>query len=427
MGPGNDGPEPPASILRAIRHGVAAGACVVACRETGDLRWTITATDQRELAGWMLHHTPSPAFTKNMSGDKMTPSARARSKSAAWWRLGIRPPVPPLVRSCVHRRTQDRSIPSQLATTAVPPHREMISDAGAMSDLCDNRIGPVNMVVGPLGGFGKEHVLVQIPANYLEEFRLKLADELGKYDRSQSALARHLGLNQSAVSRMISGGRRIRLEEMKPIEEYLRTTHPDPAVRRGLPQPSLAGDAAPADAFPALTPFVIDPAALSEEDLRALVELDNDYPIVMTCASMMERALHGAFESLTQEHPNASPFVSTSARFDHVGKINALKDAGRIGEKIALSLLGAFAIRDVFAHSARALSLSMPEIFSVFEQIVQPGYFSEIEGSLDEPRSIRLSFLLTTAGLTHFLLTNDAQKTASILLDAAFANQKRDG
>lgn len=51
----NSGLEPCAEILRAIRHGVAAGACSVAARETGGAYWAALAADQREKAKVMLH------------------------------------------------------------------------------------------------------------------------------------------------------------------------------------------------------------------------------------------------------------------------------------------------------------------------------------------------------------------------------------
>lgn len=55
MGPGNGGRAPSANILRAIRHGVAAGACRVAARATGDALWSREAERQRQLVGEALH------------------------------------------------------------------------------------------------------------------------------------------------------------------------------------------------------------------------------------------------------------------------------------------------------------------------------------------------------------------------------------
>lgn len=55
LDPANGGPEPSAEILRAIRHGIAAGACEVAARETRSAYWAGMAVDQREKATVLLH------------------------------------------------------------------------------------------------------------------------------------------------------------------------------------------------------------------------------------------------------------------------------------------------------------------------------------------------------------------------------------
>ncbi len=73
----NSGPEPSAEILRAIRHGVAAGACSVAARETRDPKWWRLAQEQREKARGALHQA-APAFlatgryTSGRSADRET-------------------------------------------------------------------------------------------------------------------------------------------------------------------------------------------------------------------------------------------------------------------------------------------------------------------------------------------------------------------
>lgn len=59
MGPGNGGRAPSANILRAIRHGVAAGACRVAARATGDGMWSREAERQSLLVGEALHQATS--------------------------------------------------------------------------------------------------------------------------------------------------------------------------------------------------------------------------------------------------------------------------------------------------------------------------------------------------------------------------------
>ena len=47
------------ALYRAILHGVAAGACQVAARETGSAYWAGMAADQREKARARLHQAAS--------------------------------------------------------------------------------------------------------------------------------------------------------------------------------------------------------------------------------------------------------------------------------------------------------------------------------------------------------------------------------
>lgn len=51
----NSGPEPTAEILRAIRHGVAAGACRAAFGATGDAKWARAASDHHRASNRNLH------------------------------------------------------------------------------------------------------------------------------------------------------------------------------------------------------------------------------------------------------------------------------------------------------------------------------------------------------------------------------------
>ena len=85
----NSGPEPCAEILRAIRHGAAAGACSVAARETGSAYWAAQAADQREKATTLLHQAASGAEQFERSSSRaadafsnratVTPEVPARS------------------------------------------------------------------------------------------------------------------------------------------------------------------------------------------------------------------------------------------------------------------------------------------------------------------------------------------------------------
>jgi transcriptional regulator with XRE-family HTH domain len=51
-----------------------------------------------------------------------------------------------------------------------------------------------------------------------------LKEQLGKYGRSQAGLARHLGIDTSAVNRIVNGKRQIKAAELKPIHDYLELT-----------------------------------------------------------------------------------------------------------------------------------------------------------------------------------------------------------
>lgn len=51
----NSGPEPTVEILRAIRHGVAAGAFRAAGQATGDAGWDLRADEQSANVRRVLH------------------------------------------------------------------------------------------------------------------------------------------------------------------------------------------------------------------------------------------------------------------------------------------------------------------------------------------------------------------------------------
>lgn len=75
----NSGPEPSGDILRAILHGVAAGACEVAARETGSAYWAGMAADQRAKASARLHHAASARAMACEAArtSRVTPSSRS--------------------------------------------------------------------------------------------------------------------------------------------------------------------------------------------------------------------------------------------------------------------------------------------------------------------------------------------------------------
>ena len=75
----NGGAEPPAEILRAIRHGVAAGACRVAAALTGDDHWAGEAERQSRTVTERLHQAASrhSSACAAASTSVVTPSARS--------------------------------------------------------------------------------------------------------------------------------------------------------------------------------------------------------------------------------------------------------------------------------------------------------------------------------------------------------------
>lgn len=80
----NSGPEPTVEILRAIRHGVAAGACRAAGRATGDTAWLRKAAEQSAAARANLHQAVLSRVADRASADCVgaCPSISASRASA---------------------------------------------------------------------------------------------------------------------------------------------------------------------------------------------------------------------------------------------------------------------------------------------------------------------------------------------------------
>lgn len=258
------------------------------------------------------------------------------------------------------------------------------------------------------------------PKEVLEQYRQKLAVELTKYDRSQSALARHIGIDQSAVSRMLSGGRRIRLEEQGLIEEYLRRTDPNPQFKRmdRLPaETNVANDAL--SAFPELDRFISKQLPSTPETIKFLLDADSDYPLVATTASSLEIHVNQVFGQLVEAQSADLDDFGDGLRDNLVRKVEAIAAAGRLSDRHSATLLAALAIRDAFAHSPTPLRLLDPEVFAVAEQVIAPSYFDSVKNGPADPKSIRMHYLLGVISLTHLLVVNDPEKTVQLFLDAA--------
>ena len=307
-----------------------------------------------------------------------------------------------------------------------------MSDAGFMRFLCVYRIAPVNVSLDPLGDFRTEGMMARPQDKIREHYRARLADELGRYGRSQSALARHLGINQSAVSRMVSGERGIRLEEQAAIEEYLLATDPNPPETGAVHLPAEAEDATePLEAYHDLLEAVILRKMEGTDEITSLLEVDNDYPVVMTCAAMLEFQLTAAVQKLVRDGVAQDPSRTHWYWEALVEKTEIVVAAGRLAESQAARMLAIFAIRDAFAHSRVMLSLLDDAVRPITEQAIAYGYMraADLARTRSDPqehgaganraKAVRLEFVLTATAITHQLLVNDPAKTAALFLELA--------
>ena len=67
----------------------------------------------------------------------------------------------------------------------------------------------------------------------MDEYRQWIEDGLRRPGKSQRGLARHLKVDDSAISRILSGRRAIKADELRKIQDYLGV--PIPQVRPGVP------------------------------------------------------------------------------------------------------------------------------------------------------------------------------------------------
>lgn len=75
------GPCPPPEIMRAILHGIAAGACETAARETRSAYWAAVAVDQRTKATALLHQAACDPIAFIARSDIRRASARDERSS----------------------------------------------------------------------------------------------------------------------------------------------------------------------------------------------------------------------------------------------------------------------------------------------------------------------------------------------------------
>jgi len=96
-------------------------------------------------------------------------------------------------------------------------------------------------------------------------FRAKLTEK----NRSQRALAKHLGLDPSAVTLMLRGERRLQMDEAEQIAVFLGESLMDVLRAAGMPVPAGATPAAP----PPVSGDPLGPLRRKREELLAEVEI----------------------------------------------------------------------------------------------------------------------------------------------------------
>lgn len=307
-----------------------------------------------------------------------------------------------------------------------------MSDAGFIDRLCVYRIASVNDGAERLGGFRTGDEMATERKEVREHYRRRLEEELGKYGRSQSALARHLGINQSAVSRMVSGARNIKLEEQPAIEEYLVATDPNPPETGATRLPKDAEYAAePLEAYPDLLEAVLTQRMVDPEEVNRLMDVDSDYPVVMTCAAMLEFELTAVVARLEKEGVAENPAQGNWYWEALVEKTEVAVAAERLQEAQAARMLAIFAIRDAFAHSRVLLSLLDDAVRPLTEQAIAYGYMRAAdtasigpdtetpEGRERRRKAVRIEFILTATAIAHQLILNDPAKTAAMFWELA--------
>lgn len=198
---------------------------------------------------------------------------------------------------------------------------------------------------------------MQTVLNDPDEYRRELQRQLELNGRSQSALARHLGVHPSAVSRIISGARQVRASELARIDEYLRITGGAPSE----PRYSFAAN----DPAEGRARFG-NAASLSVARISAIEIVDpkdtEDYQYVLRETARLLVRLHDCFhETLPTAPADADEALWRAEWFDRApDKLNALERAGRITGSEVQRFHAVLRIRDLFVNSPGQMSLGDP-------------------------------------------------------------------
>ena len=249
-----------------------------------------------------------------------------------------------------------------------------------------------------------------------DAFRAALAREMEQDGRSQAALAKRLGTHQSAISRILSGDRRVRVEEAAVIADYLKETASDaPYLIK------IADDKAGSPNDLSLFPDILSLIRTSVSEDRGLssmevVNSDNDYEFVIRIGASLSVALQECIITTSRSTQDEELRELSAAVWWHdvARKIAALVRLGRLGREEADRLASIFAVRDALVHSPAKLSLLDPRLSARMAHIVQPPVGEEPSSPL-----VRALFALGASVLLMRLREPDPAVTAQILRETA--------
>lgn len=143
-------------------------------------------------------------------------------------RCGINPPVPPFDFANRQRVTRDTLAPEIAAVAAIPPSLSMIVEAGFQCMAGNMRLSHTRRQGGlaisardaAAGLVRNAHMAADDP--YLEWLKLALS----RPGMSQRGLAEHLGVDESAISKILHGRRRLKADEIPRAAAYLGSSPP---------------------------------------------------------------------------------------------------------------------------------------------------------------------------------------------------------
>lgn len=256
--------------------------------------------------------------------------------------------------------------------------------------------------------------MTNLPADP-EAFRRALAKEMEMQGRSQAALAKRLGVHQSAISRMLSGDRRVRVDEAAIIADYLAETAPDAVELITLVDGS--DDVDEIGKYPDIMSLLEETIA-SDAGMGSMevLTVENDYEFVIRMCASLSVALQRCVIATSKTTQDAELRELSRAvwRYDTSRKVAALVRVERLWQHEGEGISSIFAVRDALVHSPAKLSLLDPRLFARLEGILRVP-----PGTEPTPQLVRALFALGASVMLMRLGEADPKKTAGALRDAA--------